>query len=490
MLLAASVAAVLAALLAALVATHGTSTAAGPSPAATTAARTSEVPPPSTSPAPPGTAPTGTPPTGTPPTGTAPPISAAAPPDDGVLRAASDDLRALGAALLADPRVGGFEVGLSVWDLIADQELLAVGDRRRLLPASIQKLATAAAVLEHLEADFHFETRVSATGGIESTGTVQDLVLVAGGDPTLGRWGPHSLDALAEAVATAGVQRVSGEVVVDTSRWSEERAGPGWLDWQQPRFVGWMSAMLADGNQWQLGTDAADPAAANGRTFAGMLAARGIVVDGGVRVLHHAAGRVEADGVEVAVVRSAPRDDLVTTMLQASDNLVAEAFVRELGWRASGEGSAVAGGAVVSATVAELVGTTADTRGGALEDGTVDADGSGLSRHDRRSAAGWRALLVAADRRPWWPVLTEALPVAGRSGTLVGRLSGPATAGQVSAKTGTTVPVRALGGVLTAPDGRRWAFVVLVNGTDDRPPVGAEAAIDTLVTGLVTVPAP
>lgn len=384
-------------------------------------------------------------------------------------------LDGLGAAFLADPRVAGRAVSVSVW-VEGHGEVLALGADTALMPASVQKLATAAAVMERLPADFAFRTAAVATTPPDADGTVAgDLVLMAGGDPALTRSGPHSLDALAGAVAGAGIRRVEGRVLLDDSRWSAERASPGWLAWQQPRFIGWLSPLLADGNRWQRGPDAEQPGLANAQWFAGALASRGVV-------LANPVPRATTCGPcsarpPIAELRSTARDALVQAMLRTSDNLLAEAFLRELGFRAAGLGSSETGTVVVNEVVRAL---TRQPSAGA------DADGSGLSRLNARPAREWRALLVAASGRPWWPVVRDGLPVAGISGTLAGRFGGSAAAGNVQAKTGTTIPSRALAGVFTTASGLRATFAVIVNGSETDPPIGAEGAIDELVASLVT----
>jgi D-alanyl-D-alanine carboxypeptidase/D-alanyl-D-alanine-endopeptidase (penicillin-binding protein 4) len=104
-----------------------------------------------------------------------------------------------------------------------------------------------------------------------------------------------------------------------------------------------------------------------------------------------------------------------------------------------------------------------------------------LSRVNSRSAREWQRLLRSALDVPWAPALLSSLPVAGRSGTLVGRLTSAATEGNVRAKTGTIIPGRALSGYFTTAGGRDAVFSVVVNG--DRP-APAQSAIDALVTAV------
>jgi D-alanyl-D-alanine carboxypeptidase/D-alanyl-D-alanine-endopeptidase (penicillin-binding protein 4) len=113
-------------------------------------------------------------------------------------------------------------------------------------------------------------------------------------------------------------------------------------------------------------------------------------------------------------------------------------------------------------------------------------DGSGLSRRDARSARELRSLVQVASRRaPWWPVVANGLPVAGRSGTLVARLGGTAAEGNVRAKTGTLIGGAALTGIGTTAAGRAFVFSIVVNG----PHAETSAdAIDALVAAVAGDP--
>jgi D-alanyl-D-alanine carboxypeptidase/D-alanyl-D-alanine-endopeptidase (penicillin-binding protein 4) len=336
-----------------------------------------------------------------------------------------------------------------------------------LLPASNQKLVTAMGALALLPPDHRFRTVLLAPAPGSAGRVDGDLVLVAGGDPVLARRGPHSLDALASRARAAGVTSVSGALVLDTSRFDDRPDAPGWEAWQWPAYGGPISAFVVDGNRYrQDAAFRADVAVANGEELRSALARAGVRVDGPVRRDTAATGLVP-----VAELASPPLDDLLRIMLHRSDNMVAEVLVREMGRAGGGAGTTEAGTAALDAAL----------RAACLPLGGTDADGSGLSRANRHSARHLRRLVQAAPTAAWWPRLRDALPLAGRDGTLAGRLAGPPTAGNVRAKTGSIIPGRALTGELTTAGGRRAVFSVLVNGSSPGP---SEAAIDALVVAV------
>ena len=110
-------------------------------------------------------------------------------------------------------------------------------------------------------------------------------------------------------------------------------------------------------------------------------------------------------------------------------------------------------------------------------------DGSGLSRRDviapETLVAVLRRMYDPSDTSPWM----TAMPIAGRDGTLSGRMKGTPAENNLRAKTGTMSNVRSLAGYVRTRDGERLAFAILVNNFEGS---GAEAvtAMDTIAVRL------
>src|SRR5581483_4052027 len=375
-------------------------------------------------------------------------------------------LAALIDAHLADPRLAGTTVGLSVW---ADGlgEVARNGDAP-LTPASNEKLFTAMGVLSLLPPTDTLVTEVRATGPVEGRVLAGDLALVGGGDPTLHARGPHSLDDLAAAVKARGIDEIRGSLVGDESRYDSLRGAPGWLPEHVPVFIGPLSALVVERNQLRPDAEyAANPLPANLPYFRAALLRAGVRVDG-----PDTAGAAPAGSTVVAALPSPPIGDLVGEMLNQSDNLIAELLVKEVGYRLGHNGSTAAGLAAINDAVRRLGVPLAG----------VAADGSGLSRHDRRSAREWRSLLQAALPQPWAGRLVGSLPLAARTGTLARRFAGTAGEANVRAKTGWIDEARSLSGYLTTAGGRAVVFSVIINGTTPGSP--ALNALDSLVAAI------
>jgi len=104
-------------------------------------------------------------------------------------------------------------------------------------------------------------------------------------------------------------------------------------------------------------------------------------------------------------------------------------------------------------------------------DGVRPIDGSGLSLDDRTTCAAMLAVLQHSAGGP----VAAGLPVAGRTGTLVGEFLGTSVEGRLAAKTGTLgnppdnedpPAVKALSGYLPASNGDSIEFALILNEPD------------------------
>ena len=382
----------------------------------------------------------------------------------------------------------------------------ALDPDRAVTPASNTKLITAALALEHLGPDRRLETAFAARGRIEDGVLDGDLVVRGTGAPGVDR---ADIRTLADAAA-ARIDRLEGDLLLDTSRFEGPRFGPGrvWTD-ARHAYGAPSSALALEGNVVSVtvraseevvaavdpGMDAVavdvaarvDPAAAEpdgddrdldvytdpcsgriraeGRLPPGAEATVEVPVADPIRHFGAAAGEaLSAAGVDVAgsvriadgpvgtdqqlaAVESASVAGLVRSMNVDSDNVVADSLARSVATTVTGEGSWAAWEAVVDDRLSSLGVGTASIR-----------DGSGLSRYSLVPARGVVALLEWVADRPWTDVFYGSLPRPGE-GTLADRLDGVT----VAAKTGTLTGVRALSGRV-GDGGETIRFAALVGG--------------------------
>src|SRR5438067_729748 len=361
---------------------------------------------------------------------------AASAPAVGATRADSP-LGARLAKALKVPHVARSSSAALAVDLTTGAPLFAQNDALSLAPASNEKLAITYATLTALGPTFRLETRVDESGEHDGTTLHGDLYLVGGGDPTLSTAG---LAALARAVRAAGISRVDGRLLGDESLFDTQRTCAGW----KPSFYIWesppLSALVVDDARY-LGHVSHDPALAAALLFRDALRKAGVRVVGQVGL-----GKSPATALAVASVHSATLARIVEEMDLQSDNFIAEVLLKQLGLLQSAPATTAAG----AQTVTRLLGAD-----GIPLAGVRIVDGSGLSQLDRLTADA----LVAIVRTMWndpqlKPILLDALPVAGTSGTLHDRMRQPPLRGNVRAKTGTTDDASALTGFVRD----RYAF--------------------------------
>jgi len=347
--------------------------------------------------------------------------------------------RALGrsAAIVLDPADGTV--------------LLDVDGGRSLVPGSVVKLATAAAVLATLGPEARIATTVVSDGS-------STITLVGGGDATLsmggGSEGTASLADLAKQVADQ-VQAGPVDLRFDDSLFSGPRLGPDWgRDYPKVGVAAPVTALMVDQGRVRPGSlsRVQDPALDAAQRFRKLLKANG------VKVTSLKPGSAPADGTQIASVQSPMMATLVERMLTDSDNDLAEALAHLAGG-AAGFKASFAGGAKAATKVLTDLGVS--TQGLRL------ADGSGVSAENRMTALTLAELLalVATGASPELSPISSGLAVAGFTGTLTDRFTGPErrAAGYVRAKTGTLTGVTSLAGLVPDTSGRLLSFALLAN---------------------------
>lgn len=117
------------------------------------------------------------------------------------------------------PELKSASVSISIIQLEKNREIASHESSKSLVPASTQKLFTTAAALQYFDADVKFKTRLIAYGPIREGTLYGDLVIVGGGDPSLGssyhQGYQEVLTHLANAIIEAGIRSIQGRIVMD-----------------------------------------------------------------------------------------------------------------------------------------------------------------------------------------------------------------------------------------------------------------------------------
>jgi D-alanyl-D-alanine carboxypeptidase/D-alanyl-D-alanine-endopeptidase (penicillin-binding protein 4) len=449
---------------------------------------------------------------------------------------ANDHAPDVEAAVLAITRETMFKeaaIGIALLDVDSGHYLAAYHEHEALNPASNAKLVTAACALQMLHADHRFETTLS--GKVKGNVVAGPLVLRGYGDPSL-----RSADLweMAQELATRGVRKIEGDIVVDQRFFDEQTTPPAFE--QQPHewaaFRAPVSAVSINENTLTMTVRPRDEGQPALVTFdppgfvdldgaiksadVGGADTVGLALSGVERRMHATvSGAIALDSkiarftrrVEdptllagyalkailedskidvagdvktgsgggrefpaIAVHKSPPLSQLLYELGKMSDNFYAETIFKAISGEKRGRPAKSADSGEVCA---KWLGDV-----GAFDPGMVVKNGSGLFDSNRVTAAGVTQLLRAVWRDP--AIRDEyvaQLAIGGVDGTLRGRFHAEKQRRAVRAKTGTLDDAIALGGYVLGPPGKGpIAFSVLFNKVEGKA-YGARAAADKLV---------
>lgn len=337
------------------------------------------------------------------------------------------------------------------------ETLISVRAKDALIPASAVKVLTAAAALDILGPTHTYKTDILATK-TSTTGIVNDLYFVGGGDPLIVRneyianekyktVHGTSLETLADQIASTGIRQVNGSIVGIDSRYDEKRFVDIWPTDFHFTESGPLGALLVnDGVVVGNPIKPDDPAIAAATELRTMLLARGIIVMGETR--HDTT--VPAEATAVTSITSAPLPKILQEMLVNSDNNTAEMVLKEIGFVKKKSGSTAAGLEAVNEYFATKK----------LTPVPQVFDGSGLSSSDKASCASFMSVLNKQASE-----LAPMLAIAGTSGTLVSAFEDSPMSGRLLGKTGTLSGVKSLVGYLPIEGGQPVVFALMMNSS-------------------------
>jgi D-alanyl-D-alanine carboxypeptidase/D-alanyl-D-alanine-endopeptidase (penicillin-binding protein 4) len=359
----------------------------------------------------------------------------------------------------------------SVWTQNGDQQ-----ER----PAGVQKVLIAAAALAELGPDYRFTTTVEL-GNAPGT-----IVLVGHGDATLSRLptgqtsvyaGAAHMDALAQAALAAYNLKYAAvpitQVVLDDSYWDDSDK---WnTDWNRSEQTGGylseVTALQVDGDRLNprsaVSARSTNPVQRAGNAFVTALGIPGVTTT---------IGSSENGAPVLATASSQPLKTLIGQMLQPDDNTLAEMMARVVSRHSGKDGSAASIQAAVTGALGKYGLSTADV---------TLVDGSGVSPGDALSAdfmAQFMEKVLGKSKN--LNIVYDALPTAGKSGSLAGRFTGSSAAasGHVRAKPGSIDSAVTLSGIVNAKDGTTLTFAFFAIRDSISP--DAQSAMDALTAGV------
>lgn len=127
---------------------------------------------------------------------------------------------------------------LCILDAQTGKVVFANNENIGLATASTLKTITAATAFSILGKDFKYQTTLAYSGKITADGTLEgDLMIVGGGDPTLGSWRYDQtkenvvLNTWVKAIKDAGIKKINGAIIGDDSLFGTQSLPEGWV-WQ------------------------------------------------------------------------------------------------------------------------------------------------------------------------------------------------------------------------------------------------------------------
>jgi serine-type D-Ala-D-Ala carboxypeptidase/endopeptidase (penicillin-binding protein 4) len=404
-------------------------------------------------------------------------------------------------------------------------------------PASTIKTVTTFAALDMLGPTFTWHTHASIRGNLQGGLLDGDLILQGGGDPyiTLERWW-----SFAQSLRAKGLRSIRGDIIVDNTAFSLPPEDPGAFDGKPNRsynvlpdalMVNFQSvefrvAADPDTHQVEISTtpapfnlaidnhvrfapgrcgsatgtvdfkvasDAWDRVEFGGalspncaeRSFSRVLLKPASYAFGTFVQLWRELGgefsgklRIEpspADARPYFTYDSLSLAEIIRLTNKFSSNLMARHLLLTIGAERFGVPATLEKGA---ATMAEW----GAQRGFDLQGLDID-NGSGLSRKTHISALQMARILSAACRSRFAPEFMASLPLAGLDGTLRSRMKS-SPAGAVRLKTGHIDGVSGVAGYVSAPSGKLYVLVSLVN--HPRADIGAAEPVHAaLVTWML-----
>lgn len=353
-----------------------------------------------------------------------------------------------------------------VIDLATGEELASHNSAKPLIPASIMKCVTVATLLDKMDIEETYRTRVYVSGGIKDGVLDGNLVTEGAGDPSLNsRYVEGSTNIcreVADALVAEGVTVIKGRILADETIWEGPAVPPSWMSGDLPHSYGTGSHGLNFEDNASGSRSVSNPAAVYESRLRSELLQKGIavegedIIDGELRLL------IEHE--------SLPLDEIMRSCMMRSDNQYAEALLRTYGARTYGKGGTVRSAENVMSFWKELKSPMS---------GVNIVDGSGLSRANRVTAQFMASVLKERASNPYY---ASFFPLAGMEGTLKNFLRDTPLEGYVAMKTGSMKGIQCYAGYKLDEDYVPTHIIVFILNEMKSRDLAREAVAEVLLS--------
>lgn len=401
--------------------------------------------------------------------------------------------------MTSDPVLRNADWGFVVYDPKTKKIISSYNETSPLVPASTTKLLTTDTAFGLLGDKFKWKTQLEYKGEIDAEGTLNgNLYIVGSGDPSLGtrKAGAASYTEIVadyiHAISDAGIKKIKGDIIIQSAVFKVNKSPilPENIVWVEDGSYYLPVGMTLDINprNEKLTVPAKSPFAETERYFYVSPYTNKMVfadVFDGKNYLNTTLpeaptylatllknslnkSKLPISGSVINIKTQAKAEhrnvlstyesptllDIVHYTNQHSDNGLAEAIMRMVGFQKYGDQSADSG---KRAVVNHLTTIGFDLNG------LNYIDGSGLSHSNTVTPMAQVKFLASRMNESYFKDYFESLPVAGQSGTLKRMFLYGDANGQIFAKTGTLNKVKALAGYIKTKTGKTLTFSLLVN---------------------------
>ncbi|GEN70182.1 MULTISPECIES: D-alanyl-D-alanine carboxypeptidase/D-alanyl-D-alanine endopeptidase [Chryseobacterium] len=398
--------------------------------------------------------------------------------------------------MMTDPVLKNANWGFVVYDPKTKKVISSYNENTPLVPASTTKLLTTETALSLLGENYRWMTQLEYSGTIDENGVLNgNLYLIGSGDPSLGtnKAGAWSYrDIISDfmgGLSREGIRKVNGDIIIQTALFKGNITrlpeNVVWLEnnnyylpvgttreinpaneklimkksglasekkyfYMSPYANQMVYAEKYEGDGF-LTTKLPDAPAYLANTFRTTLVKSGIGVTG--KVTPRMTDAAPESRKLVSAYKSPTLADIIFYTNQHSDNSLAEALLKTVGFQKMGDQTSESGRIVVTNHLKE---ESFDMMG------LNYMDGSGLSRNNNVTPISQVKFLTSLMDEKYYKAYFTSLPVGGQSGTLKRMFIGTGN-GQVFAKTGTLNKVKTLAGYLKTNSGKTLVFSLMVN---------------------------
>ncbi|MCS3868941.1 D-alanyl-D-alanine carboxypeptidase/D-alanyl-D-alanine-endopeptidase (penicillin-binding protein 4) [Chryseobacterium ginsenosidimutans] len=399
--------------------------------------------------------------------------------------------------MMTDPVLKNATWGFVVYDPKTKKVISSYNENTPLVPASTTKLLTTETAMNLLGENYRWNTQLEYSGSVDENGILNgNLYIVGSGDPSLGTnkagaWSYRDIVSdFKEGLSREGIKKVNGDIIIQTALfkgnisklpenvvWLENnnyylpagstyeinpaneklivKKGNGLSVDKKFFYVSPYNKQMVYADKYEgdgvLTTKLPDAPAYLANSFRTTLVKSGIAVTG--KVIPKMTDATPESRKLVSAYKSPTLGDIIFYTNQHSDNGLAEALLKTVGFQNLGDQTTESGRKVVTEHLKNE---------GFDMIGLNYMDGSGLSRSNNVTPIAQAKFLTSLMDEKYYKTYLTSLPVGGQSGTLKRMFNGLGN-GQVFAKTGTLNKVKTLAGYMKTNSGKTLVFSLMVN---------------------------